>query len=271
MGVEEISYFHQNAVFFIEVDKIKPNPYQPRREFDPNRLNDLADSIRMYGVLQPLVVTRKEIIKDDGGLATEYELIAGERRLRASKIAGLREVPALIRATEDDEKTKLELAIIENLQREDLNAVDRARAFHQLAEEFGFKHTEIAKKVFVSSGTVHVRMKKLEDMGVVKSATLNIDFSKLGYDISAFLGIYLEKSSLYDTVIEKLKGIAEVVSAYYTTGNYSIFAKIICRDTNHLRLVLDKIQKVDGIDRTETLIVLEESINRPISFFDKEK
>jgi Lrp/AsnC family transcriptional regulator for asnA, asnC and gidA len=114
-------------------------------------------------------------------------------------------------------------------------------------------------------------MKKLEDMGVVKSATLTIDFSKLGYDISAFLGIYLEKSSLYDSVIERLKGIAEVVSAYYTTGNYSIFAKIICRDTNHLRLVLDKIQKVDGIDRTETLIVLEESINRPIQFFDKEK
>jgi Lrp/AsnC family transcriptional regulator for asnA, asnC and gidA len=114
-------------------------------------------------------------------------------------------------------------------------------------------------------------MKKLEDMGVVKSATLTIDFSKLGYDISAFLGIYLEKSSLYDSVIEKLKGISEVVSAYYTTGNYSIFAKIICRDTNHLRLVLDKIQKVDGIDRTETLIVLEESINRPIQFFDKEK
>jgi Lrp/AsnC family transcriptional regulator, regulator for asnA, asnC and gidA len=131
-------------------------------------------------------------------------------------------------------------------------------------------YTEIAKKVFVSSGTVHVRMRKLEDMGIVKSATLNIDFSKLGYDISAFLGIYLEKSSLYDNVIESLKGISEVINAYYTTGNYSIFAKIICKDTNHLRTVLDNIQKVDGIDRTETLIVLEESINRPIQFFDKD-
>jgi Lrp/AsnC family transcriptional regulator for asnA, asnC and gidA len=130
-------------------------------------------------------------------------------------------------------------------------------------------YTEIAKKVFVSSGTVHVRMRKLEDMGIVKSATLNIDFSKLGYDISAFLGIYLEKSSLYDTVINNLKQIPEVINAYYTTGNYSIFAKIICKDTNHLRTVLDNIQKVDGIDRTETLIVLEESINRPIQFFDK--
>lgn len=130
-------------------------------------------------------------------------------------------------------------------------------------------YTEIAKKVYVSSGTVHVRMRKLEDMGIVKSATLNIDFSKLGYDISAFLGIYLEKSSLYDTVIERLKEISEVINAYYTTGNYSIFAKIICKDTNHLRTVLDKIQKVEGIDRTETLIVLEESINRPIQFFEK--
>ncbi|WP_373495096.1 Lrp/AsnC ligand binding domain-containing protein [Aquiflexum sp.] len=130
-------------------------------------------------------------------------------------------------------------------------------------------YTEIAKKVYVSSGTVHVRMRKLEDMGIVKSATLNIDFSKLGYDISAFLGIYLEKSSLYDTVIGRLKEISEVINAYYTTGNYSIFAKIICKDTNHLRTVLDKIQKVEGIDRTETLIVLEESINRPIQFFDK--
>jgi Lrp/AsnC family transcriptional regulator, regulator for asnA, asnC and gidA len=130
-------------------------------------------------------------------------------------------------------------------------------------------YTEIAKKVFVSSGTVHVRMRKLEEMGIVKSATLNIDFSKLGYDISAFLGIYLEKSSLYDNVIIKLTGIPEVINAYYTTGNYSIFAKIICKDTNHLRDVLNKIQKVDGIDRTETLIVLEESINRPIQLFSE--
>lgn len=146
-NLHEKSAFHNNAVFFIEVDKVHPNPYQPRREFDEARLNDLASSIRMYGVLQPLVVTRKEIIKPDGGLATEYELIAGERRLRASKIAGLREVPALIRTQADDEKTKLELAIIENLQREDLNPIDRARAFQQLADQFGFKHGDIAKKV----------------------------------------------------------------------------------------------------------------------------
>src|SRR2546421_290044 len=116
-----MSQFFNDAIFWIEVDKVKPNPFQPRREFDELRLKDLADSIRMYGILQPLVVTRKEVHKEDGGLAVEYELISGERRLRASKLAGLTQVPALIRAKEDDDRVKLELAIIENLQREDLN------------------------------------------------------------------------------------------------------------------------------------------------------
>ncbi len=142
-----MSQFYNDSIFWIEVEKVKPNPYQPRREFDEVRLQDLSDSIRMYGVLQPLVVTRNEIIKDDGGIAVEYELISGERRLRASKLAGLREVPAIIRSNTEDAKVKLELAIIENLQREDLNAVERARAFQRLVDDFGFKHAQIAVKV----------------------------------------------------------------------------------------------------------------------------
>jgi len=141
------SNFYSDSIFWVEVDKIKPNPYQPRREFDEGKLRDLADSIRQYGVLQPLVVTRREVEKPEGGIVAEYELIAGERRLRASKMAGISQVPVLIRTAEDDDKMKLELAIIENLQREDLNAVDRARAFARLVEEFGFKHSQIAQKV----------------------------------------------------------------------------------------------------------------------------
>lgn len=136
-----------DSIFWIEVDKIDPNPYQPRREFDEARLKDLSDSIRQYGILQPLTVTRKEEVKDDGGLATRYELIAGERRLRASKLAGLLQVPVIVHQRADDARVKLELAIIENLQREDLNAVDRARAFERLIQEFGFKHAQIAEKV----------------------------------------------------------------------------------------------------------------------------
>ena len=142
-----MSQFQNDSIFWIEVDKIKPNPYQPRKDFDPVALQALSDSIRQYGVLQALVVTRKEVQKEDGGIATEYELIAGERRLRASRLAGVREVPCLIKTGEDNDLLKLELAIIENVQREDLNAVDRARAFKRLNDEFGFKHGEIAKKV----------------------------------------------------------------------------------------------------------------------------
>ena len=138
---------HNDSIFWIEVQKIEPNPYQPRKEFDENRLRDLADSIRQYGVLQPLVVTRKETTKDDGGLVVTYELIAGERRLRASRLAGLYQVPAVIRTGEQTDKMKLEIAIIENLQREDLNPVDRAQAFALLANDFSLKHVEIAKKI----------------------------------------------------------------------------------------------------------------------------
>ena len=136
-----------DSVFWVEVDRIEPNPFQPRLDFDEERLKSLAESIRQYGVLQPLVVTRTEREKADGGLQTTYQLIAGERRLRASKLIGLREVPVVIRQGEQSDKMKLELAIIENLQREDLNAIDRAKALAQLAESFGISHAEIAAKI----------------------------------------------------------------------------------------------------------------------------
>ena len=129
-----MSQLYNNSIFWVDIDKIKPNPFQPRREFDEDRLKDLADSIRQYGLLQPLTVSREEVEKEDGGISVTYELIAGERRLRASKIAGLEQVPVIIRVG-DDNMAKLELAIIENLQREDLNAVERARAFMRLADE----------------------------------------------------------------------------------------------------------------------------------------
>lgn len=142
-----MSNLYSNSIFWIDTDKIKPNPFQPRRDFDEARLQDLADSIKQYGVLQPLIVSRIEMEKEDGGgLVTEYELIAGERRLRAAKLAMVSQVPVVIR-TGDTAIMKLELAIIENLQREDLNVVDRARAFFRLVNEFKFTHNEIAKKM----------------------------------------------------------------------------------------------------------------------------
>jgi Lrp/AsnC family transcriptional regulator for asnA, asnC and gidA len=148
----------------------------------------------------------------------------------------------------------------------DLDELDK-KILSILMEDAKIPYTDIAKKLFVSGGTIHVRMKKLEEMGVVKGSNLIIDYSKIGYDICAFLGIYLEKSSLYANVAKDLMAIDEIVGAHYTTGAYSIFAKIVCKDTEHLRNVLhDKIQRIPGIQRTETFISLEEPINRPLQF-----
>jgi len=137
-----------------------------------------------------------------------------------------------------------------------------------LVEDANLPYTEIGQRLDVSGGTVHVRMKKMESLGIVKGAQLLIDYSKIGWDITAFLGIYLDKSSLYEDVAKQLEAIPEVVNIHYTTGIYSIFAKIICRDTQHLREVLNnKIQRVTGIQRTETFISLEESLIRNTPLF----
>ena len=135
-----------------------------------------------------------------------------------------------------------------------------------LMENAFMPYTEIGKKLFISAGTVHVRMNKMEKLGIVRNPQLQIDLTKLGMDITAFIGVYLIRSDSYDTVVKALKNIDAVISCNYTTGNYSLFLKIVCRDTQHLREILhDKIQKIEGISRTETLISLEESFNRPIN------
>ena len=126
-------------------------------------------------------------------------------------------------------------------------------------------YTEIAKKLIVSAGTIHVRMKKMEEAGFVKNSRLHINYELLGFDLTAFLGIYLEKGSTYTDVIQQLNLIPEIVEAHYTTGVYSIFAKIRCKNTKHMRQILnEEIQSIKGIQRTETIISLEQSIEKHI-------
>ena len=110
-----------------------------------------------------------------------------------------------------------------------------------------------------------MRIKKLEELGVVKGKKLSVDLKELGYDVIAFVGIYLEKSSLYDSVAKELKKVSQIVRLNYTTGNYSMFAEIVCKDIQQLRFVLhDELQKIKGIERTETFISLEESLVRNV-------
>lgn len=146
-----------------------------------------------------------------------------------------------------------------NLDKLDLQIIQH------MMEDAQISYADLGKKLFVSGGTIHVRIKKLQEAGVVKGIKLNIDLKKLGYDVVAFIGIYLEKSSMYDTVAKELQKVPEIVRLSYTTGNYSMFAEVVCSDILQLRSVLhDQLQKIKGIERTETLISLEESFNRNV-------
>ncbi len=130
-------------------------------------------------------------------------------------------------------------------------------------------YAEIGERAGVSAGTVHGRIKKMIDLGIIHGTKLSVDYTRLGYDICAFLGVFLKESNLYDSVSKALKKIPEVVEAHYTTGGYSVFIKILCQDTDHLRAILsDQIQQIEGIQRTETFISLHESINRPLMIDD---
>src|ERR1700712_4228742 len=141
---------------------------------------------------------------------------------------------------------------------------------NEMMETAEMSYADLGKKLFVSGGTIHVRIKKLQECGVVKGTKLHVNLKLLGYDVIAFIGIYLEKSSLYDAVAKELRSIPEIVRLNYTTGNYSMFAEIVCKDINQLRFVLhDELQKIKGIERTETFISLEESFVRNVHVHDE--
>ncbi|MDB5209453.1 MAG: transcriptional regulator, AsnC family [Sediminibacterium sp.] len=146
-----------------------------------------------------------------------------------------------------------------NLDKLDLQIIQ------EMMEDAEISYADLGKKLFVSGGTIHVRIKKLEELKVVKGKKLSVDLKSLGYDVIAFIGVYLEKSSLYDSVAKELKKIPQIVRLNYTTGNYSMFAEIVCKDIQELRFVLhDELQKIKGIERTETFISLEESLDRNV-------
>jgi ParB family chromosome partitioning protein len=153
-----------SSVIRVPVEQIKRNPRQPRTHFDPAALQDLAASIKEHGVIQPLIVSRSET-----GLG--YILIAGERRLQASKLAGLPDVPVIVRQTTDQQK--LELALIENIQRADLNPLEEANAYQQLVDEFHLSHEEIAVRVGKSRVAVTNTLRLLKLSAPVQQALVD--------------------------------------------------------------------------------------------------
>ncbi len=170
------------------IEFVEPNPYQPRMDIDPDELIELADSIREHGIIQPLLITRSTEKSEEN----KFYLIAGERRYRAAKLAGLKEVPVVIKESSPQEM--LELALIENIQREDLNALEEASAFEQLSKEFGLTHKEIAKKVGLSRVAVTNKLRLTSLPVTVKEYILNGQLSE-GH-ARALLGITDESSLL---------------------------------------------------------------------------
>ena len=167
------------------VEKIVPNPYQPRMHIDPEKLIELADSIREHGVIQPLIITKG---KDED----KYHIIAGERRFRAVKLAGYKTVPVVIKETSPMEM--LELALIENIQREDLNPLEEAYSFRQLSNEFGLTQNQIAKKVGLNRVTIANKMRLFGLPEKIKEYVLNNTLSE-GH-ARALLGIKDETSMI---------------------------------------------------------------------------
>jgi ParB family chromosome partitioning protein len=155
--------FSTTGVILVQVDLVLPNPRQPRKAMNPEELRDLTTSIREHGVLQPLIVT-------PGDMDGKYILIAGERRLEAARLAGLESVPVLVHSATDQQR--LELAIIENVQRSDLSALEQAEAFRQLSEEFHLSHEEIAARVGKSRVAVTNTLRLLNLPDSVKNAMI---------------------------------------------------------------------------------------------------
>lgn len=160
----EIDNSTSSYVQDFDIEKIEVNPYQPRMHIEPEDLIQIADSIREHGIIQPLIITKR---RD----SDSYYLIAGERRLKAGKLAGLKTVPVVIKDTSPQEM--LEIAIIENIQRKDLNPIEEAYAYKQMQEEFGLSHDEIAKKVGLKRVTITNKMRILAIPEQVKEEILN--------------------------------------------------------------------------------------------------
>lgn len=161
-------YPEGSAIFHIEVSKVRPNPQQPRKDFNEESIRELAASIREVGILQPILVTK--VHKETAmGTDVEYELIAGERRLLAAKLLCLETIPAIIE-TIDEERERLEMAVIENLQREDLNPIERARAFSRLQDEFHLTQREIASRLGKSREVIANTLRLLDLPQVIREA-----------------------------------------------------------------------------------------------------
>jgi ParB family transcriptional regulator, chromosome partitioning protein len=240
-STKEESSYQEN----FDINNIEPNPYQPRMKIDPEDLIELADSIKEKGVVQPLIITKGE------GESDKYYLIAGERRLKASKLAGLKRIPVIVKESSPQEM--LELALIENLLREDLNVLEEATAFKQLQDEFSLKHSDIAKKIGISRVAVTNKIRLLGLPEQVKEYILADEISE-GH-ARAILGLKDKQSIL-------------------AAANIIIKRSLSVRETEQLvrRITYSKDENIQQTRRiTKEIEALEERITKRLGFASKIK
>ena len=146
------------------------------------------------------------------------------------------------------------------MARNKLDTIDH-QILDMLIENTRIAFTDIAKKLKISAGTIHVRVKKMEDLGIITGSSLSLDYNKLGYSFIAYVGIFLQNTSQTQFVLERLNEIPFITVAHVTTGKFNVFCKIRAKDTSHAKDIIYKMDDIEGVTRTETMISLEESIN----------
>ncbi|MEK7555143.1 MAG: ParB/RepB/Spo0J family partition protein [Patescibacteria group bacterium] len=206
----------QGPVFLIETERITPNPQQPRRHFDEEGIRELANSIREFGIIQPLVVTKLERVTETG-TEVSYQLIAGERRLLASKMVGLERVPAIVRSVELD-RERLELAIVENIQRVDLSPIEAARAYAKLQDQFGLTQREIGARLGKSRESVANTMRLLSLPNQVQEAVGRGKVSESQARMLLMVSDMAAQQSLFEDILKSNVSVRELKSRIRKTN-----------------------------------------------------
>jgi len=250
------------SIFQIEIEKITANPFQPRKEFDPIALNELASSIREFGILQPLIVSKVEK-ETDRGTDVQYQLIAGERRWQAAKILGLQRVPAIVRLV-PQEKEKLEMAIIENVQRENLNPMESARAYAKLQDTFGLTQREVAARVGKSRETVANLLRLLNLPSEIQNALSKNQVSESQARLLLAVSDKRQQNQLFNDITRNNLSVRELKNriARINRKESEPIAKLVVADTE-LQQELSK-PKINDPELVGIQYTLEEALGTKV-------
>ena len=251
--LEDFDLTDESKVIKISIDRIKPNPNQPRKHIKEETLKELAESIKQKGIIQPIIVREKE---------RYYEIIAGERRWRAAQIAGLQEIPVVIR-NDISELESLELALIENIQREDLNPIDLALAYNELIEKYKLTQEELAKILGKSRSAIANTLRLLKLPEEIKNHIISGKLSEGHGRVLLALEDEKEMTRLANECIEKQLSVRELEEIIYFKSQEQIQEKIVSHETNQEKKNNDLVNiEEDLIEALGTKVIVKGSLNK---------